>query len=728
MRTLKQLISAPCGPGLAAILLLAFIAVLAAGFAENGNCMLHGNDGAAWKVMLDAQATDRAPFSDSGVDPYQGDFDAYYPVFREYLLPSLLTMPFASGMPNTFVTYLIYAGFMLLAAYTFARTVGFDRPTALLGGFLLPLMSLPAIGYGPSLLFPLFALNPHISQIVSLSLLIVAAFWALDAKSVLARLALIPAPALCLVLAVLALAPYVSLIVPAAAVYGGASFFGQRRWRDNAARLIAGVLVVGVPISLGMLTYFRGVVGYTAFRVFSGDFEQLRSDVLYASTWFWAGPLGHFGPYVISLGIVGALWLIVFRTGRLRVLGIAHLIATALFYPAALFIVLFAESYHGPSPVYFETAFWPYSLLLCAVPPVAIARAILRTLSRWRLRPAQWVASYCGITGIVVALGLITGVDAWASQHSDYCAPSRFSPIRATAITEFLRREVALAPGEKFRGLVATIDGIPDQSTDWIAFYKHDLKLWQETGNEHRYNGLWAFGIPTLFQYFTLITPPYYLLLTEFLARPIDRQIRSVVVLSRIDPAMMQLWGVRYLVTDTGSDAGKEVAAIEPKGLPRLRVVELPDPNLGNYSPTEIRHIDDFHSGLTALHERGFDGRRVLVTDTELRSSLVPATNVALVYQKKGFHLSADSAGRSVVVLPVQYSHCWTVAGPGAAQLLRADLMQLGVAFYGHLDTQLEFHFGPIFAGRCRVEDIKDMERLKITQARPPLQSARQPR
>jgi hypothetical protein len=39
--------------------------------------------------------------------------------------------------------------------------------------------------------------------------------------------------------------------------------------------------------------------------------------------------------------------------------------------------------------------------------------------------------------------------------------------------------------------------------------------------------------------------------------------------------------------------------------------------------------------------------------------------------------LSASSAGQSVLVLPVQYSHCWRiVSGSNEATLFRANLMQ----------------------------------------------------
>jgi hypothetical protein len=106
----------------------------------------------------------------------------------------------------------------------------------------------------------------------------------------------------------------------------------------------------------------------------------------------------------------------------------------------------------------------------------------------------------------------------------------------------------------------------------------------------------------------------------------------------------------------------------------------------------------------------------------------VPAHDVELVYTKEGLHLKAESAGHSVLVLPAQYSHCWTAQGltsqgwtsqgAGGPQLFRANAAQLGVSFTGKLDVNLVFRLGPILAGACRVEDLHDMDRLRISQAR----------
>jgi hypothetical protein len=270
-----------------------------------------------------------------------------------------------------------------------------------------------------------------------------------------------------------------------------------------------------------------------------------------------------------------------------------------------------------------------------------------------------------------------------------------------------------------FRGLAATFDGLHGKaSVDWFDLHANDAQVWRAIGNDLRLVGLWWYNIPTLMQYSPLITPPYYLLLTDFLSRPPDRQVRSLLVLSQPNERMLELWGVRFVIADYDLKFGESKARIPIPGQEDVRLVELGEPNLGNYSPATVRLVSNFREGLRLMHEASFDGRHTLVTDSPLEGPLVVAEDARLVYRKSGFTVTASSSGRSVLVLPIQYSRCWSVYGQGNPVLFRANLMQLGISFTGRLEANLIFRFGPFFASECRLDDIADMERLGIRQAR----------
>ena len=119
------------------------------------------------------------------------------------------------------------------------------------------------------------------------------------------------------------------------------------------------------------------------------------------------------------------------------------------------------------------------------------------------------------------------------------------------------------------------------------------------------------------------------------------------------------------------------------------------------------------------MHDPAFDGAKTVVADEPLDTGgLVAATGVRLTYETYGFHIQADSAGRSILVLPPQFSRCWSAQGSGSPHLFRANLMQLGLEFSGKLDARLIFRYGPLFASACRLGDIADIDRLKIAQGR----------
>jgi hypothetical protein len=44
--------------------------------------------------------------------------------------------------------------------------------------------------------------------------------------------------------------------------------------------------------------------------------------------------------------------------------------------------------------------------------------------------------------------------------------------------------------------------------------------------------------------------------------------------------------------------------------------------------------------------------------------------------------------------------------------------MQLGLVFSGDLDVRLVLRHGPLFAGACRLKDIRDMALLQVARGR----------
>jgi hypothetical protein len=82
-----------------------------------------------------------------------------------------------------------------------------------------------------------------------------------------------------------------------------------------------------------------------------------------------------------------------------------------------------------------------------------------------------------------------------------------------------------------------------------------------------------------------------------------------------------------------------------------------------------------------------------------------------------GLHVSAQSYGTSLLVLPQQFSHCLR-AHDDRALLVRANLLLTGMIFSGRVDTDISFDYG-ILSPRCRRADFVDLKQLQIQLASP---------
>src|SRR5262249_38424969 len=145
---------------------------------------------------------------------------------------------------------------------------------------------------------------------------------------------------------------------------------------------------------------------------------------------------------------------------------------------------------------------------------------------------------------------------------------------------------------------------------------------------------------------------------------------------------MLARMGVRYPITNF-----------------TLYLYELPGANLGDYSPTELLTINTASQMLEVLAKPSTDITKTVVTAENVQERLVAAQLNNFVINKGYFTVTAASSGWSLLLLPLEYSHCLHVRaeGPDAekVRLFRADLLLTAVLFKEHLDAQITYHTGP---------------------------------
>jgi hypothetical protein len=254
---------------------------------------------------------------------------------------------------------------------------------------------------------------------------------------------------------------------------------------------------------------------------------------------------------------------------------------------------------------------------------------------------------------------------------------------------------------------------------------------------------LWSRGIPTLNEYSQLVTPQVLYFFQRLLQRDVRGHLNRLDAFWRHGTYSDNFWRALSMVGVRYSAALWPLPAEFNPGLPLAVTVpyrpskhgggkpgdwhlyELPNPNVGDYSPTRVVLAATGDEIMTLLSAPDFDFTQMAVLRDAPAGSLVAARTMRFSHTRAGLHVSGHSDGTSLVVLPQQFSNCLRIVR-GNARLVRANLMMTGIVFSGALDADIEFAYG-ILSPSCRKADIADMKTLglKIDQRMPHLEGDR---
>jgi len=233
----------------------------------------------------------------------------------------------------------------------------------------------------------------------------------------------------------------------------------------------------------------------------------------------------------------------------------------------------------------------------------------------------------------------------------------------------------------------------------------------------------WARAIPTANEYSQLVTPQALYFIHVLLKQDVRANLNWFQPSGTYDESYwtaLQMFGVRYFVGYSrfglADDFGFPVTTLPHARLAEeptaWNIYELPHPNVGNYSPTEVVMAGSGAEIMRILGKRTFDPTQQAVLSTPIAERLVPAREMRMSRIRGGLHVSGRSDGTSLVVLPQQFSNCLRARDEGV-RLVRTNLMMTGLIFSGDLDTDIVFDYG-IFTPACRRADLADMKRLNL--------------
>jgi hypothetical protein len=488
-------------------------------------------------------------------------------------------------------------------------------------------------------------------------------------------------------------------IVPFAVV----TFSAGRRDIILARCAVLGGCVVVLVLS-GALEYVYSLSQYTA-RVQFPDLLERPRTLLFTSVLFRSKYAAYFYCWCVPGWALG-IWLL---RGRPRILVLAGAVSSLLLVAYSAAFLYSPGNWWLPVPIYIEHTLFALFWTAAIAGYWGGLEALAARARGWKRAPALSSAQATAVTAIAtvaiafVIPAVLIGKGLKYKELPNYWhEPWPNEPELRT----FLGNNIGLRADPRFRGSV------------FFYTFQFDEFLTLDS--------LWLDNIPTTNEYSQLVTPQAIYFVHELFKRNVGGDLNwfrpwintaegSFPTLFRAFRAL----GVRYVggyapLRIQGMDDFPSVSF--PRRSPfssGLWVIhEIPDVNVGNYSPTEITVAPSAAETIDALASPNFDFSRQAVLSSELRGRLVPARDMQLSVIRGGLHVSGRSDGTSLVVLPQEFSNCLR-ARDERVRLVRADLILTGVIFSESVDTDISLDFG-IFSPGCRRADLADVKQLGL--------------
>jgi len=622
------------------------------------------------------------------------------------------------------------------------RSIGLRHtPCAAFAGLTALIMTTP---FGLDALFPwlppfLFLTQPVLTRywfdigVLTLATALVF-FWLGQGRSLAANIACAALfAALCFL--VLLVHPAVALFsVPIIFLYCLTFLFtanaaGELRWKIGIGGMVAAAMFAAhIP------TFFRNLYSFAFGSYFASDIANAdpgpyltNASMLMVFTY---EPRVYF---VFAAAFLTAGYAILRTSGALRRIALGVVVCEGGLLTLA---VLNYFIFHYPISLYYaEQIHAPMIVALFVLPTIMVAALLFaRIAAVVRGAPADaalaWAARNRIKVGGAVAAGILAYCVVGVSRQP--AGGDTVFPAATPASFRLIEQSVALKPGGPFKGRVypmAYFDPNADLSHNdrtaaleklitavYGLFQGHYGRV---TGNDHWFD-LLPFDIPIVNEYAHWSSPINFVFLRHFFGRKEDKFEKALFILRVYNERIARAAGISYVVTNVPSLPGTSMVSSTMTAGEPLNIFRVDDVNLGQYSPSNVLVAGSAADTLAALSAPGFDPKRDVVLESPIAGQLVPGKLISLTTEfGPVLSIEAESSGRSLLLLPFEYSNCLRLAvrGSGKARIVPANLQQIGFVFEGRVSATLSFLFGPLEQPNCRADDLLRADRIHLREA-----------
>jgi hypothetical protein len=679
-------------------------------FARNINALFYAYDGSYLLVAAHDQLNFGQPMFDYTNNFLQSIGNIQLPQ-NAWLLPFLWPIGwFSNPQVAKIASYLILALIIFLTAYGLARLLSQSRTVALTAGWILGLATTPFVPR--PFFYEILSVAPPFVVIAVTPVIAFCLIRQAGRSSSLLADAAIAIGLVALVFYALAAVPLLlPIVVLGTAIYVVLALFLARRRSELLRKLVILAVALVVATLLRWPWYALGLFLDTAPNFFPNDYTAVYHDAIYASILFHGKPIGWAGPLLVASSAIGAILSLRSVDSELRASAWMLLALIVTLFGAGIAVALLSH-WILPPPVYLEIAVWPLYGVFAAIALHRIAAFVAERFARFKLSMDYRVRAEFIVPAAVLVLAAVV-VMRKSPAAAGFAFPPRISPVVA-----ILRDNIALDSFSKFYGRILTAIPVKADGMDaWSQQFSAASQWAEVAGNDEMSVGLWYFRVPTLFEYNQFLSPVFHALIKRTMQRPPIAHQRNITILTYPNRRILKLLGVRYVLMPQPDALLGELRATEDRAGVQWGLIELPEPNLASYSPTSIETRRDLTSALDFVADDSVDLTKRAVTASPVIGALVPAQSSALAMANEDLHVVAKSAGRSLVVVPVEFSHCMELhelglgTGTGAV-LLRVDGVLTGIVFEHDLDAVLSFRIGPLHNPLCRWQDYEDLRAM----------------
>lgn len=683
-----------------------FAAVSFMTFKINEDSLFVGIDGQTMLTNLKASESfsesmfffSNNPLQGLGTTPF---YQVNFAIDPGYIL--LKANPLLSGIP---LAYTLWSLLLLSSCMAFCRSIKLDFQLSLMSSSLVVFF----LVYPHNFVFNVVTfLVPHVITTMSITMFMVSllvldwrklTLWQIYGR----RFAL----AFLFSLYSLHNPNYLILLFPLLASFAIEWLFRLKEVRRPTMRALdVTSLVLSAFCIIMSISFSASLVLYSAAFFHGGELQNTYKTSLNTLSVVFSNR------HAVGLLVILAIFLVVadhlqFRGDRLepyfkviKVIIIFGVVQTLL---SSLALVL-KNSWRGPLPFYFEFPIFPLYAVIVGFLLIRGVKSVLASLggSFSRMNNVLRSVNYRSIVLFPPLLYLLSFNVQGMSDSKFY------SNAFESEFSKFVN-ENRISENSPFTGRFESF--LLQQNDRQLPFSEYSEEviktIQKQFGSSFRFGDVWKFNVPTLVEYHANFSPRSYELTKSLLSSNSYTFARTGSFFTELRIDQAELLGVSKAVTNSPM---KELIPnlIISSGDRKLYFYKLRSPNLGQVNPASVVTVDSLNE-LKRKIQSVEDLKSTVFVEKHFKDRFVmPTTNSSFKLVRGGYRIIAKSKGKSMILLPIEYSSCYTFypqKHDKTLDLVDANIAMTLLVFDSVADFEIKYRHGPFINPFCKFRDF----------------------